>query len=130
MRLIRSGAVFAGLLLGAAIFSLAGTAAVAAPLANDTGAVIGTFYPDSGCTGVPDGAFTDVFVNALPGTTQESPVPSGAGCVDVTNLSNDPVGVSSSSGGPQTVIAPRRSAGVKVNFWQGISVTDESGSVY
>jgi hypothetical protein len=127
MRLIRSGAVFAGLLLGAAMFSLTGTAAVAAPLANDTGTVIGTFYPDSGCTGVPDGVFTDVFVDALPGTTEESPVPSGAECVDVTNLSNDPVGVSSSSGGPQTTIAPRRSAGVRVNFWQGISITDESG---
>ena len=130
MRLIRSGAVFAGPLLGAAMFSLTGTAAVAAPLANDTGTVIGTFYPDSGCTGVPDGVFTDVFVDALPGTTEESPVPSGAECVDITNLSNDPVGVSSSSGGPQTIIAPRRSAGVRVNFWQGISVTDEVGTGY
>jgi hypothetical protein len=130
MRLIRSGAVFAGLLLGAAMFSLAGTAAVAAPLANDTGTVIGAFYPDPGCTGVPDGVFTDDFVDAPPGTTEESPVASGADCVDVTNLSNDPVGVSSSSGGSQTVIAPGRSAGIKVNFWQGISVTDESGSVY
>ena len=130
MRLMRSGAVLAGLLLGAAMFSLAGTAAVAAPLASDTGTVIGTFYPDPGCTGVPDGIFTDVFVDAPPGTTRESPVPSGAGCVDVTNLSNDPVEVSSSAGGPQTVIAPGRSRGIKINFWQGISVTDESGRDY
>lgn len=45
MRLVRSGAVFAGMLLGVTTFSLAGAAAVTEPLVKDTGAVAGAFYP-------------------------------------------------------------------------------------
>jgi hypothetical protein len=93
--------------------------------ANDTGDVLGVYHPNSNCTGAIDGTFDDAFVDAAPGTSKQNPVPSGAHCVRITNLSNLPVQGTVGCGSEAVTVPPGQTQDLEfpeVCFYVGITV--------
>ncbi|NUR57802.1 MAG: hypothetical protein HOV87_03735 [Catenulispora sp.] len=64
---------------------------------------------------------TDTYVELLSGGVIEDPIVAGSTSARITNDTDRPIIVTVKSGSMP-------SKGVRVNFWQGISLTDESGN--
>lgn len=92
-RIMLSTALTGALLATGFTFAGPAQALSATTGAPATGDVLGVFSPASDCSGLPDGVFDDVFLLDPPGTTDANPIPAGAQCLTVTNLSDAPIQV-------------------------------------